>query len=72
MAMRPLGWLGLVLILLGGYVLVRGLSYTSKRDVLKMGSLEATVEEQHTIPTWVGGVAAVAGVALVFAGVRRA
>jgi hypothetical protein len=69
--MRPLSIVGIVLLVLGAFVLFRGLSFTSKRDVVKVGDLKASVDEKHTVPTWVGGVALVAGLGLVVAGVGK-
>jgi uncharacterized membrane protein len=68
--MRPLVILGIVLILCGLFVTFRGVSYTSQRQVMKLGDLEATVEEKHTIPTWLGVVAIVGGIVLLGAGQR--
>lgn len=69
--MRPLSIAGVVLLVLGAFVLFRGLSFTSKRDVVKVGDLKASVDEEHTVPTWVGGVALVAGLGLVVVGVGK-
>jgi hypothetical protein len=69
--MKPSLLIGIVLVLLGGFVLVRGLSYTSDRSVLKVGDLKASVEEKRAVPAWVGALAIVGGVALVVAGSRR-
>ncbi len=69
--MRVLVLVGVLLAAAGGIILARGLSYSSKRTVLEVGELKATVKEEHTIPTWVGGVALGAGVLLlVVAGLR--
>jgi len=59
---------GIVLILAGLFVVFRGISYSSDRQVMKVGSMEATVEERHAIPAWLGVVAIVGGVALLAAG----
>jgi hypothetical protein len=69
--MKPSLIIGIVLVLLGGFVLVRGLSYTSDRHELKVGDFKASVEEKRAIPTWVGALAIVGGLALVVAGGRR-
>ncbi len=66
--MRPLVILGILLILGGGVVLVRGLNMTTKEKVADIGPIEVTTTETKTVPSWVGAVAAVAGVALVLAG----
>ena len=62
---------GLVLIVAGAFVLYRGGSFTTRRDVLNVGGLKVTAEEQHPIRPWVAGFAVLAGVALVVTGVRR-
>jgi hypothetical protein len=69
--MKPSLIIGIVLVVLGGFVLVRGLSYSSDRQVLKVGDLKASVEEKRAVPTWVGALAIVGGLALVVAGSRR-
>lgn len=65
---------GLILILIGVISLVfQGVTYTRHKKVLQVGSFEATTEQHKTIPLppVVGGVALVAGVALLMMG-RRA
>ena len=69
--MKPSLIIGIVLVLLGGFVLVRGLSYSSDRSVIKVGDFKASVEERRSVPTWLGAVAIVGGLALVLAGSRR-
>jgi uncharacterized membrane protein len=69
--MRPLSLVGILLLALGAFIVFRGASYSSKEDVLRVGEVRATVEEKKAIPTWVGGVAIVAGVVLIGAGMRR-
>jgi hypothetical protein len=65
---------GLILVVLGlvgvGY---GGISYTRRREVAHVGPLQVTAREERTIPISpiVGGVAILAGVALIVA-VRRA
>lgn len=62
---------GLVLIVLGAIVLAfEGISYTKRRDTVRVGPIGATFEERGTIPPVLGGVALVAGIALVVAGRR--
>lgn len=66
--MRPLVIVGILLILAGGVVLVRGLNMTTQREVADIGPIEVTTTETTMVPSWVGAVAAVAGVALVLVG----
>ena len=69
--MRQLIIAGIVLLGLGAFVLVRGASFISQRDVLKVGDLKITADEQQSIPPWVGGAAMAVGVALIVAGARK-
>lgn len=63
--------IGILLILAGGFVLINGGSITTQRDVLKLGDVKVSAEEQHPIQPWIAGTAIVAGVVLVIAGARR-
>ena len=69
--MKPQVIVGILLAVLGAFVLLRGVTYGSSRSVMRVGDLQASVEEQRAIPTWVGGVALVGGLILVGTGVRR-
>ena len=68
--MKPLTLVGILAILAGGYILVRGLSFTSERNVLEVGPFKAAVEEKQAVPTWVGGLAVGVGLLMVIAGAR--
>ena len=71
--MRPLGVVGVVLIVLGAIVLaLRGISYTKHRDEVQVGPLEVAAEVKGTIPPIAGVVAIVAGIVLVVVGRRKA
>jgi hypothetical protein len=61
---------GALLIAGGLYVLIKSPSYSQDKQVLKLGSLEANVSQQHEIPPWVGGAALAVGVVLVVVGMR--
>jgi hypothetical protein len=62
---------GAILILGGLFVLIKSPSYSSDKSVLKIGSVEAKVSQQQSIPPWVGGAAVVAGVVLIVIGARK-
>jgi hypothetical protein len=65
---------GLILIVLGLIgIAYGGISYSRRREVAHVGPLQVTAREERTIPISpiVGGVAILAGVALIVA-VRRA
>lgn len=70
--MRPVGIIGILLIVFGAIVLVlKGVSYVKDKDKVDLGVATIETEERGFIPPWVGAVALVAGIALLFAG-RRA
>ena len=69
--MRPLSIVGILLLVLGVFIVFRGASYKSRDQVLKVGDVKASVEQRHAVPTWVGGVSIVAGLVLLAGGMRR-
>jgi UDP-N-acetylmuramyl pentapeptide phosphotransferase/UDP-N-acetylglucosamine-1-phosphate transferase len=65
---------GLVLIVLGVAALVyQGVTYTTQKKAVDMGPIQITEKQKHTLPVppIVGGIAVVAGVALVALGGKR-
>jgi drug/metabolite transporter (DMT)-like permease len=70
--MRPLGWIG-VLLIVGGVIVVamRGLPYTKSRNEVEVGPLKVTAKEQGIVPPYVGIIAILAGAVLVVAGRKR-
>jgi hypothetical protein len=65
---------GLLLVVLGLIgVAYGGITYSRQREVAHVGPLQVTAREEHTIPISpiLGGIAIVAGVALIVA-VKRA
>jgi hypothetical protein len=72
--MKPLGIVGVLLIVVGVAALVyQGITYTTRETVIDIGPVHATAERQKTLPLPpVLGIAAVAGgVGLLIAGVRK-
>jgi len=61
---------GIVLAMLGAFVMFKGLSYDSQRSVIRVGDLHVSADEPRTVPAWVGGVAIVGGVLLVAVGIQ--
>ena len=65
---------GIILIVLGVLALVyQGIQYTTKEKILDIGSLKVSADTKKTIPLSpiVGGVALVAGIALILADRRK-
>lgn len=69
--MRPLALIGIVLIALGAFIVFRGMTYSDREEVLNVGDIKASVESEKAVPTWAGGVAIVAGIVLLAAGMKR-
>lgn len=71
--MRPLGIVGVILIIAGVVVLaLKGISYTKDRDAVKIAGVEIAKEDKGFVPPYVGIIAVVAGVVLVAAGRKKA
>jgi uncharacterized membrane protein HdeD (DUF308 family) len=70
--MRPLGIIGVLLIVFGIVVLaLRGISYTKDRDAVRVGPVEVAAEKKGFVPPAVGLVALVAGVVILVAARRQ-
>jgi uncharacterized membrane protein len=66
--------IGIILIVLGALALVfQGITYTKRRQSVSLGPATITAEQKETIPLppILGGVALLAGIALVVVGSRR-
>jgi uncharacterized membrane protein HdeD (DUF308 family) len=71
--MRPLGILGIILIIAGVVVLaMKGISYTKDRDSVKVAGIELSKEDRGFVPPVAGVIAIVAGIVLVAAGRKKA
>ena len=71
--MKPLGWIGVLLIIAGVVVVaMRGIPYTRSHNDVEVGPLKVTSQERGMVPPVAGVVAIVAGAVLVFAGRKSA
>ena len=70
--MRPLGWVGVLLIVVGAIIAAMGgVGYTKNRNEVEVGPIKVAAEEKGLVPP-VAGLAAIAiGAILVFAGRKR-
>lgn len=69
--MRPIIIAGIVLLVLGAFLLFRGGTFTSRRDVLKVGDVKVTADQQQSIPPWAGWVVVTAGFGCLLVGRRQ-
>jgi uncharacterized membrane protein len=71
--MKPLGWVGVLLIIAGVVVVaMRGIPYTKSHNEVEVGPLKVTSQERGMVPPIAGVIAIVAGAVLVFAGRKSA
>jgi len=70
--MKPLGWVGLLLIIAGAVVAAMGgIGYTKSRNQVEVGPIKVAAEERGLVPP-VAGIAAIAiGAVLVFVGRKK-
>lgn len=67
--MRPLGWVGVLLIIAGiAVVAMRGIPYTKSQNEVQVGPLQVTTQERGMVTPLVGIGAIVLGAVLAFAG----
>jgi len=72
--MKPIIWVGILLIVLGGLALAyQGFSYTHQEKVLDLGPIHATREDHEwvSVPPVLGGLALVGGIVLLVAGSKK-
>ena len=70
--MRPLGWIGVALIVLGGIILLmRGVSYTKNRNDVEVGPFRVATVEKGFVPPMAGVVTHLVGACLLFVSRRR-
>jgi hypothetical protein len=62
---------GIVIAALGIAGWLGRLNFNHDKEVLKIGDVSAKVEEQKTVPQWLGGVAVLVGAGLVVVGAMR-
>ena len=68
---RVLQIAGAILIAAGLFIIIRPPSYSREESVFKLGELEAKIQQQHSVPGWVGGTALGAGLVLVVLGLKK-
>jgi len=69
--MKPQLMVGILLAILGAFIVFRGLSYGSQHSVIQVGDVKASLDARRSVSPWVGGVAIVAGVLLIGAGLPK-
>jgi hypothetical protein len=72
--MKPISWVGILLIVLGGLALAyQGFNYTHQEKVLDLGPIHATAEKQErvSIPPVLGALALVGGIVLLVVGGKK-
>lgn len=63
--------LGVALLAGGGYALLEGGYFTSRRQVIELGGVRVSAEQKNAIEPWMAGIALVAGTGLLIVGLTR-
>jgi hypothetical protein len=72
--MKPIIWVGILLVVLGGLALAyQGFNYTHQEHVMDVGPMHVTTEtkDRVSIPPILGGLALAAGVVVLVVGARK-
>jgi uncharacterized membrane protein len=74
MNMKPIIWVGILLVVLGGLALVyQGFNYTHHEQVMDVGPMHVTTDTQDRVPISpiLGGLVLVGGIVLLVVGARK-
>jgi len=70
--MRPLGWIGVLLIVAGVIIVaMKGIPYTKSSNQVEVGPLKVTTQERGLVTPMYGVAAIVIGGVLLFTGRKR-
>ncbi len=67
--MKGMTTVGVLIIIVGGFVLLRGISFTKDKSVIDVGPISVSAEQKQSVPSWVGAVAVGVGLVMVVGGV---
>lgn len=62
---------GLILVAIGIAAFAGKLNFSQDKEVLKIGDFSATVQQQKTVPQWLGGTGVLVGLGLIVVGAAR-
>jgi hypothetical protein len=62
---------GVALLAGGGYALIEGGYFTTRRQVIELGGVRVSAEQKNAIEPWMAGIALVAGTGLLIVGLTR-
>lgn len=69
--MKPISWLGVLLIVVGVVLMAKRISYTKDSETVSVGPVELVTKRRGEIPPWVGILFIVGGGGLMVAGAKR-
>lgn len=70
-SMNPLVIVGIIVLLVSGYLLVEGGSLTTRRDVIAIGDLKVSADTQQPVRPWMAGAGLALGAGLILVGATR-
>lgn len=63
--------LGIVLLGAGAFLFFNG-GFSTRKEVLKVGDLKVSANEEHSVAPWIAGAAVIGGLALIVMGAKSA
>lgn len=69
--MRPIGWIGVVLLVIGAVIASGRVPYRTSTSEMNVGPMSVKSEANEYLPATVGIVGMVIGAGLIFAGRKR-
>lgn len=69
--MRPLGWIGVILLVVGAIAASGRMPYRSSHSEMRVGPMNVSSDAREFVPAEIGIAVLVAGAALVFVGRKR-
>lgn len=69
--MRPLGWVGVIIVIVGAIAASGHLPYKSSRSEMQVGPMSVSSEAREYVPPTVGFALILVGGALAFVGRKR-
>lgn len=70
-SLSPLLLIGILVLLVSGYILFEGGSLTTRRDVIAIGDLKVSADTRHPVRPWMAGAGIALGATLILVGATR-
>ncbi|HET6545608.1 MAG TPA: hypothetical protein VFG55_02550 [Rhodanobacteraceae bacterium] len=62
---------GIIIAALGVAAFIGKFNFNQDKEVLKIGDVSASVQQEKTVPQWIGGIGIIVGLGLIVVGATR-